>query len=254
MIKRIINFLKRKYLIKNYKLDKIIEEQENKYSNLNLNRETGLEILKKHKEKYNFLERPMSSEHEVIFSSISNSNKHIKNILEIGTFDGNNCFLLSLLFPNSIIKTIDLPEKDDDFIKFYNRENIVEKFIEKRNKIIEKRKNINFENLNSLNLINKEDKYDLIWIDGAHGYPHVCIDIINSLKLISENGIIMCDDVFEKRHSNEDKMYNSIASYETLKSLEKENLIKLNLFYKRLKAINNYDKKKIKYIAVFQKN
>jgi len=64
----------------------------------------------------------------------------------------------------------------------------------------------------------------------------------------------MCDDVYEKRHSNEDKMYNSIASYETLKSLEKENLIKLNLFYKRLKAINNYDKKKIKYIAVFQKN
>lgn len=253
MIKRIIDFFKRKYLIQNYKLNKIIEEQENKYSNLNLSRKTGLEILKKLKEEYSFLKRPMSSEHEVIFSSIANSNKHIKNILEIGTFDGNNCFLLSLLFPDSVIKTIDLPEKDDDFLKFYNRENIVEKFVETRSKIIEKRKNINFENLNSLNLINKKDKFDLIWIDGAHGYPHVCIDIINSLNLISENGIIMCDDVFKKKQRNEDKMYNSVASYETLKALEKENLIKLSLFYKRLSAINNYDQNKIKYIAMFQK-
>ena len=98
-----------------------------------------------------------------------------------------------------------------------------------------------------------KDKYDLIWIDGAHGYPNVCIDIMNSLNLISDNGIIMCDDVFKNKQSNEDKMYNSIASYETLKALEKEKLIELNLFYKRLAAINNYDNNKIKYIAMFKK-
>ena len=63
----------------------------------------------------------------------------------------------------------------------------------------------------------------------------------------------MCDDVFKKKQHNEDKMYNSVASYETLKALEKENLIKLSLFYKRLSAINNYDQNKIKYIAMFQK-
>ena len=33
------------------------------------------------------------------------------------------------------------------------------------------KKNIKFEELNSLNLINYKEKFDLIWIDGAHGYP-----------------------------------------------------------------------------------
>lgn len=220
---------------------------------MNLNRDSGLKILQKIKKEYNFLNRPMSSEHEVIFSSISNSNNQIKNILEIGTFDGNNSFLLSLLFPESNIETIDLHENDDDFINFYSRKDIIQKFLETRNQTINKRKNIKFEKMNSLNLIKKKDKYDLIWIDGAHGYPNVCVDIINSLNLISENGIIMCDDVFKNKQAKEDKMYNSIASYETLKALEKENLIKLRFFYKRLNSINNYDKNKIKYIAFFQK-
>ena len=59
----------------------------------------------------------MSSEHEVIFSSLSlNSNKSLTDILEIGTFDGYNSLLLSNLFPNSNIDTIDLPETDEDFI------------------------------------------------------------------------------------------------------------------------------------------
>ena len=50
----------------------------------------------------------------------------------------------------------------------------------------------------SLNLINSNEKYDLIWIDGAHGYPTVTIDIINSLKLINNDGLIICDDVYIK--------------------------------------------------------
>lgn len=253
MIKKIINYFKKKYLLKNYNLQKITKEQNQNFSHLNLNRDSGLKILQKIKKEYNFLNRPMSSEHEVIFSSISNSNNQIKNILEIGTFDGNNSFLLSLLFPESNIETIDLHENDDDFINFYSRKDIIQKFLETRNQTINKRNNIKFKKMNSLNLIKKKDKYDLIWIDGAHGYPNVCVDIINSLNLISENGIIMCDDVFKNKQAKEDKMYNSIASYETLKALEKENLIKLRFFYKRLNSINNYDKNKIKYIAFFQK-
>ena len=45
----------------------------------------------------------MSSEHEVILSSLSSlTHKKINNILEIGTFDGVNSFLLSLLFKKSM--------------------------------------------------------------------------------------------------------------------------------------------------------
>ena len=64
----------------------------------------------------------MSSEHEVLFSSLSlNYNNNIKKILEIGTFDGKNSYLLSLLFKNSKIDTIDLEKNDINFKNSYNR-------------------------------------------------------------------------------------------------------------------------------------
>ena len=73
-----------------------------------------------------------------------------------------------------------------------------------------------------LNFIKEtKKKYDLIWIDGAHGYPVVCIDIINSLHILKENGLILCDDVCLKlNQSNSDIMYSSIATYETLNELK----------------------------------
>ena len=183
----------------------------------------------------------MSSEHEVLFSSLSLSYKNnIKKILEIGTFDGKNSFLLSLLFKNSKIDTIDLRKNNINFKNSYNREKSVSSFINLRNKILSKSKNINFKELNSIKLCNINNKYDLIWIDGAHGYPIVCIDIINSLRLISRNGIIICDDIYINKVKS-DQMYNSNASFETLTELKKEKIINFQLIYKRLDENYNCD-------------
>ena len=41
--------------------------------------------------------------------------------------------------------------------------------------------------------INKE-KYDCVWIDGLHTYPQVRKDIINSLKVLNDDGIIFVHD------------------------------------------------------------
>ena len=49
-----------------------------------------------------------------------------KNILEIGTFDGANALLLSKLFENSKIETIDLNSSEDDFQNFYNTLHLIE--------------------------------------------------------------------------------------------------------------------------------
>ena len=197
----------------------------------------------------------MSSEHEVLFSSLSViKNQKISDILEIGTFDGVNSFLLSNLFPKSNVDTIDLHETDEDFINFYDRKNKIKDFINNRNKVLVKNSNINFFHLNSLKLLNHKKKYDLIWIDGAHGYPTVSIDIINSLNMIKDNGIILCDDVVVNlNHLNSDRMYSSIASFETLSALQKQNLIKFNLIYKRLNAEDNCIENKRKFIAFVKK-
>ena len=73
--------------------------------------------------------------------------------------------------------------------------------------IAEENKNINFSPVNSLKLLNYKKKYDLIWIDGAHGYPVVCIDIINSLHILKENGLILCDDVYLKLNQSNSHIF-----------------------------------------------
>ena len=61
--------------------------------------------------------------------------------------------------------------------------------------------------------MNHKKKYDLIWIDSAHGYPVVCIDIINSLHLINEKGIIMAKELLKilKKSPKDSSGKNSTA-------------------------------------------
>ena len=255
--KKILNKLNYYFSYKRYNQNFFEEEQNKIFEHFGLNRQEGIKKLIPIKKDLDFKLRDseMSSEHEVIFSSLSYSkNKSFTDILEIGTFDGFNSLLLSNLFPNSNIDTIDLSETDDDFINFYNRKDNISKFIQDRNIILSKNKNINFFPLNSLKLLNYKKKYDLIWIDGAHGYPVVCIDIINSLHILKENGLILCDDVhLELNQSNSDIMYRSIATYETLNELKKQDLINFRLIYKRLSAQYNCIENKRKFVAIVSK-
>ena len=255
--KKIFNKLNYYFNYKKYNQNFFEKEQNDIFKYFGLNREEGIKKLTLIKKDLDFKSRDsgMSSEHEVIFSSLSLSkNKSITDILEIGTFDGFNALLLSNLFPNSNIDTIDLPENDDDFIDFYDRKNNISKFIQDRNIVLSKNKNINFFPLNSLKLLNHKKKYDLIWIDGAHGYPMVCIDIINSLHILKENGLILCDDVFlELNQNNSDTMYSSIATYETLNELKKQNLVNFRLVYKRLNAEYNCIENNRQFIAMVSK-
>lgn len=236
----------------NYKFDIFLNKQEKLFDKHNLNRKKAIEKLNFIKKSYPFVDNLMASEHQLIFSAISrNETYKIKKILEIGTYDGINSFLLSQLFPSAKIETIDLDEADDKFKNFYNRP---KNFVFNRDEILKKSSNIFFFKKNSLNLIFDNNKYDLIWIDGAHGYPVVCIDIINSINLINENGIILCDDIYSNKIKNADEMFRSHASHETLSALKKENIIDFDLFYKRLDSKNNSVEKSRKFVGIIKKN
>ena len=54
--------------------------------------------------------------------------------------------------------------------------------------------------------------------------------------------------------SKSDRMYESIASYETLNLLKKEKLIDINFIYKRIDASSNCLINERKFIAIFKKN
>lgn len=75
------------------------------------------------------------------------------------------------------------------------------------------------------------------------------MDIINSLKILNFNGIIMCDDVFINQIKS-DGIYQSVATYETLQELKNENIIDYKLIYKRLTKEHNFSEKSRKYVAV----
>ena len=103
----------------------ILDEQNSIYFNLNLDR--NLALIKLNKVLFDNFSKEydedngMWSEHLLLFSalSISHPNK-IKSILEIGTFNGETAFILSKLFPNSKIVTIDLNNDNLKEVKEYS--------------------------------------------------------------------------------------------------------------------------------------
>jgi predicted O-methyltransferase YrrM len=243
------DFLRYEIFIKKINYEK---EQTKKFKNLGYNRNKARALIDKLINKNKNLQTEMFSEHQILFAAIS-LKKKINCILEIGTFDGKNSCLLAELYPKSKILTIDLPENDYIFKNTYNRNDYNKKniFVKKRDQLIAKYKNIDFKKINSLNLINHKKNYDLIWIDGAHGFPYVTIDIINSLKLIKKNGLIICDDAYEIVKKN-DAFYKSTATIETLIALEKSNVIKFRKIFKRLEDKYNNNPFNRKFITLVQ--
>ena len=240
-----------------YDLNFYLEKQIKLYKKNNLDRDVGLNIFQNLKSEFKALETEMHSEHQIIFSALSKSKEYkFHNILEIGTFDGTNTLLLSRLFPDAKIFTLDLPTNSDDFKGIYNRKNssVLNKLINTRDKILKSSTNINFFEKNSLELINEKKNFDLIWIDGAHGYPIVPIDIANAVRLCNKNGIIMCDDVFLEKIREPDEIYFSNASIETIRALKKVFNIEYDLFYKRLDKKFNSVPYSRQYIAYIKKN
>ena len=115
-------------LINNKNL-KIPEEQAEIFSKNNLDYLEGKNKLENVLKEIDIEKYKMSSEHLKIFSAISLKN-NVKDILEIGTYDGFNCLILKKLFPYAEIDTLDLAENDEESLKLYNRNN----YSKKRNK------------------------------------------------------------------------------------------------------------------------
>ena len=115
---------------------------------------------------------------------------HIVKNINHEYYESNNVnyLLLDKWFSNSenLISNADAiiitSQKEEDFKNFYDRNNEkkLKEFLTERGNNLKDLKNVEFIKKNSLKLINESKKYDLIWIDGAHGYPFITADIICS--------------------------------------------------------------------------
>ena len=195
-----------------------------------------------------------SSWHWLLAAGLS-ENKNIKNILEIGTHRGEFTHFLADVFPHSKVTTIELPDDNPIFLSSYSRTkgSKLEKQILSRNKLLRSKSNIKFIQKNSINLTFCNEKYDFIWVDGAHGYPVVSIDIANSIRLINSGGFIAFDDVRINNVIQESSLYSSNGSWDTLKEFRNDGSINLTLLNKRTKSPRSHSLIN-KYIAVAQLN
>jgi len=237
----------------NYDLSKDLDYNENLLISLKFD-------IKKIKSRlnslnYSYQDRSLSW-HYHLFAGLKDyfENKNI-NILEIGTFTADFSNFISKIYDDCQITTIDLDDSDQQFINSYGREEKknLDKFLELRKKNL-MRKNINFIKLNSIN-IKKHfygKKFDLIWIDGDHLNPQVTIDIINSLDLLNNHGIICTDDVIMDINFKNNK-YVSNEGFFTLKQLENNGILKNYFLIKRISKANSHLKKYVS-VSAFKDN
>ena len=237
---------------RNYNLSNDLNYNENLFKLLKFD----IEKIKSQLNSLNFQYHSTSlSWHYHLFAGLKDyfGNKKI-NILEIGTHNGNFSNFLSKVYIESDITTIDLDDRDNQNLNTHDREakEKSDEFLKLRNKNLNEI-NINFIKLNSLNIKKyfNEKKFDLIWVDGDHLNPQVTIDIINSLDLLNNDGIMCTDDVIM-----DSKFRGKAVSSEgffTLKHIEDYGLIRNYFLIKRI-IIGNATTKKYISVSTFKKN
>ena len=99
-----------------------LDQQILNFNNLGWNYHKSLDILNKilldnNLEKFDDSKISMISQHIVAFCGINNKPKRI---LEIGTYDGLSALLLSKIFPNAEVITLDLKDDSNTFNNTYN--------------------------------------------------------------------------------------------------------------------------------------
>ena len=252
LIKVFYNFLKN-YKSADYDLLRDLKYNENLFKKFNFD----ISKIKLQLKSLNFsYEDSQLSWHYHLFIGLKSYFKNNKiNILEIGTHNGSFTNFVSKVYSNCLITTIDLDENDNIFINSYNRgdKKKLNQFLELRKNNLN-RDNISFVKLNSINIKKyfHNKKFDLIWVDGDHLNPQVTIDIVNSLSLLKNKGIICADDVIMDIKFRKTK-YTSNEGFLTLKHFEDNKILKNYFLIKRIVKSNFFEKKYIS-ISTFNSN
>jgi predicted O-methyltransferase YrrM len=201
-------------------------------------------------------DRSMRSIHWVLFACLSErSPKPIRRILEIGTYDGETAFLISKLFPEAEIVTVDLPEDDPIFKGSYVRDDpgALAVFKERRNAHL-RPANIHYLEINSFFLPGKVNgEFDLIWVDGGHLYPEAAWDVCNAYHLCAPGGIMMVDDVIIHERGFRDT-YVSPDSHHVLEYVASRTGEPAAYFLKRNAAKWSAVPRRRKFVALLRKS
>lgn len=240
-------------------------EQSSKFASRGLDRSAGIDAISKALNDSGLgrfsEDDDMFSEHLVMLGALAVKLPDARNVLEIGTYDGRTALLLSQLFPNATVTTIDLPPTDPVYLSSYEVARTTE-FLKRRDEVLRRNSRVKFVEANSLSLTNGRGTvdgltsesvnkgFDVIWVDGDHDFPVVGIDLANSVRLLRPGGYLMCDDVVTAKPSRS-TTYLSDAAHRSLVALHGAGLIdEPTYIYKRLGKRHQHPRK---FVAIATK-
>lgn len=153
--------------------------------------------------------------------------ENIKNILEIGSYEGRSCIFFCDKFRNAKITCVDTWSGSDEHLKtkFIDIENNFNHNI--INHMIKER--VNKIKLTSDNFFKKNnDFFDVIYVDGNHETDQVKKDIYNSWNALKKGGYLILDDYtwwwYKDLKKNPASAINNFI-YDRLDEIDLNNLI-----------------------------
>ncbi len=149
-----------------------------------------LKFIKNRQFKFN--EDWITYKTNTMLNIFENHNINPKEILEIGVHEGFSTIFFQYAFKDFHTDVVDI-FLNDKRKKFESNINIINL------------KNINIYQMTSHTfLVNNKKKYDLIFVDGAHGYLDVIVDLFYSFQCLHINGLLLIDD-YDWKEQNKDK-------------------------------------------------
>jgi predicted O-methyltransferase YrrM len=234
-----------------FDVSKFLTEQERFFEQVGLNLEDAVQTTKSY---FTTSARIDSSMHYEVVAALV-IQKSIRQILEIGTQTGRFTKFIAELAEDVIVTTIDLPVGNVRFdnaihpnVEAVNVSERLSSSHKLRNENLAGLRNVTFREMNSVQLLNHHETYDLVFVDGDHTFPIVAIDAMNALRLVNETGWILFDDL--RPHDGARSEFGGAETTVLLEVLEAAGIIEVFRFHKRLEANRLYDPSNRKMIAL----
>ncbi len=121
------------------------------------------------------------------------ANTKIKNLLEIGSYEGRSALFFLDLFKITKISCVDTWSGSDEHkdINFHAIEN---NFDLNTKSFKEKKTLLKFKMTSDEFFKQNKNKFDFIYVDGDHAKDQVYKDLINSWSILNSNGFLLIDD------------------------------------------------------------
>ena len=121
------------------------------------------------------------------------ANTKIKNLLEIGSYEGRSALFFLDLFKINKISCVDTWSGSDEHkdINFHAIEN---NFDLNTKSFKEKKTLLKFKMTSDEFFKQNKNKFDFIYVDGDHAKDQVYKDLINSWSILNSNGFLLIDD------------------------------------------------------------